>query len=370
MGSTPRLYEQFLGFYGNPAIGTLADAARWTVSGRLGDPGGTGKVPIDMRALLDIGRVRGAWTIGEECLVTLRELTERLPDAANHAFYLRAQTDGLMVVDIEPDCPAEIAANLLGLPGLIYTETSMSGRGYHLMTALPENFYDHAVASSKRVLREEHGWYELLLDHWVTFTRRPVAKSGVAARAIDIASAPFASLEEVYASLASKASSSACVMGVPTGVECREIKGGQQIVERTLEAARPRLKRLDDFADDHSRWEFSIPRNPLPRDASALGRRRLLAPHDILGGRPSLAALPSGTPGRPQPCEAPPEPERQAIPPRPCGGNGRRKRLITPRQRDRREGNDMFRSDEETLYYSQRIPGYLSSAVAVGACSP
>lgn len=258
MGSTARLYEQFLGFYGNPAIGTLADAARWTVSGRLGDPGGTGKAPIDMRALLDIGRVRGAWTIGEECLVTLRELTERLPDAANHAFYLRAQTDGLMVVDIEPDCPAEIAANLLGLPGLVYTETSMSGRGYHLLAALPDNFYDHAVASSKRVLREEHGWYELLLDHWVTFTRRPVAKSGVAARAIDIAPAPFASLEEVYASLASKASSSACVMAVPTGVECREIKGGQQIVERTLEAARPRLKRLDDFADDHSRWEFSI----------------------------------------------------------------------------------------------------------------
>ncbi|BCT74203.1 hypothetical protein SCMU_00450 [Sinomonas cyclohexanicum] len=261
MGSTARLYEQFLGFYGNPAIGTLADAARWTVSGRLGDPGGRGKVPIDMRALLDIGRVRGAWTIGEECLVTLRELTERLPDAANHAFYLRAQTDGLMVVDIEPDCPAEIAANLLGLPGLVYTETSMSGRGYHLMTALPENFYDHTVASSKRVLREEHGWYELLLDHWVTFTRQPIGK-GVLARAGETgrASAPFASIEGVYASLAAKvkASPGGGVTAVPTSGELPEINGGQQIVERTLDGARPRLKQLGDFADDHSRWEFSV----------------------------------------------------------------------------------------------------------------
>lgn len=259
MGNTARLHEQFPEFYGNPAVRTLAEAARWTVSGRLGGPGGTGKAPIDMRALLDIGRIRGAWAIGEECLVTLGELTERVPEAANHAFYLRAQADGLMVIDIEPGCPAEVAANLLGLPGLIYTEVSMSGRGYHLLAALPQNFYDHAAASSKRVLREEHGWYELLLDHWVTFTRAPVGKAVVVDAAdTDLATAPFASVEGLYASLASKASSSAYATAVPTAGEALELKGGQEIIERTLDAARPRLKHLGHFAGDNSRWEFSI----------------------------------------------------------------------------------------------------------------
>lgn len=260
MGNPDRLFAQFPDFYDNTAIRMLGEAVRWTVSGRLGDDvDGKGKAPIDMRALLDLGRVRGAWTTGEECLVTLGELTSRLPDAANHAFYLQAPTDGLMVIDVEPNCPTDIASNLLALPGLIYTETSMSGHGYHLLAALPENFYDHTTASSKRVLREEHGWYELLLYHWVTFTRIPVEEAVIErAQKTDLAFAPFTSLEDVYASLASKAQPSVCAPATPLWGDASEIKGGQQIVERTLEAARPRLKRLDDFADDHSRWEFSI----------------------------------------------------------------------------------------------------------------
>lgn len=260
MGNPDRLFAQFPDFYGNTAIRMLGEAVRWTVSGRLGeDAGGKGKAPIDMRALLDLGRVRGAWTTGEECLVTLGELTTRLPDAANHAFYLQAHTDGLMVIDVEPNCPTDIVANLLALPGLIYTETSMSGHGYHLLAALPENFYDHTVASSKRVLREEHGWYELLLYHWVTFTRRPIGEAVIErAQETDHTLAPFVSLEDVYASLASKAQPNSSAAVVPTGNGAPEIKGGRHIVERTLEAARPRLKRLDDFAHDHSRWEFSV----------------------------------------------------------------------------------------------------------------
>lgn len=255
-------HDLFPEFYRNSAIRVLAGAARWTVSGRLGDDADVkAKAPIDVRALLDLGRVRGAWSIGDDCLVTLAELTDRLPDAANHAFYLQAQSDGLMVLDIEPDCPSDVAANLLALPGLIYSETSMSGRGYHFVAALPENFHDHGIASSNRVLREEHGWYELLLDHWATFTRRPIEEDVLTrAREIDLSSEPFASLEDVYASLAekAKASSSARAKAVPTAGDIPRIKGGQQIIERTLEGARPRLKCLDDFAGDHSRWEFSL----------------------------------------------------------------------------------------------------------------
>ena len=73
--------ELFPAFYGNSAIRALAGASRWTVSGRLGDDvGAKGKAPIDMRALLDIGRVRGAWSVDDQCLVRLDELTGHSPD--------------------------------------------------------------------------------------------------------------------------------------------------------------------------------------------------------------------------------------------------------------------------------------------------
>lgn len=256
--ATPR--ARFPEFYRNPAIQALAGASRWTVSGRLGDDqNAKAKAPIDMRALLDIGRVRGAWRIGPECLVALGELTERLPEAANHAYYLQAQTDGLVVVDVEPGCPEEVARGLLALPGTLYSETSMSGRGYHLVTALPDNFYEFTAASGKRVLLESHGWYELLLDHWVTFTRRPIAADVLEAAQHESSPREFASVEDLYASLARSAKATCPVpTGVRTAGEAPPIKGGEQIVERTLDGARPRLKTLHHFDGDRSRWEFSI----------------------------------------------------------------------------------------------------------------
>ncbi|WP_222064863.1 hypothetical protein [Brevibacterium casei] len=208
-----------------------------------------------MRALLDIGRVRGAWRIGPECLVTLDELTDRLPEAANLAYYLQAQTDGRVVVDSELGCPEEV----LTLPGVQYSETSMSGRGYHLVTALPDNFYEFTAASGKRVLRESHGSYELLLDHWVTFTRRPIAADVMEAAQHESSPREFASVGDLYASLARSAKAKCPVStGVRATGEAPPIKGGELIVERTLEGARPWLRTLYQFDGDCSRWEFSI----------------------------------------------------------------------------------------------------------------
>ncbi|MFP3802932.1 hypothetical protein, partial [Paraburkholderia sp. SIMBA_027] len=83
----------------------------------------------------------------------------------------------------------------------------MSGRGYHLVIPVPTNLHDFPVAVGKRVLREEHGWYELLFEHWVTFTRRPVP-ADVLARAESTPDTPrFAAVEDVYAALAAKAKS-------------------------------------------------------------------------------------------------------------------------------------------------------------------
>lgn len=250
----------FPDFYGSPATATLAGAARWTVSGRLGEES-KGKAPIDMRHLLDTGgRVRGAWARDEQCLVTLNELTERLPNAANAAFYLQSLSDGLMVIDIEPDCPAEISSQLLTIPEAIYTETSMSGKGFHLVAPLPENFHDHKAAVGKKVLREEHGYYEILLEHWCTFTRRPIAEDvWDRVRDVEEVNARYSTTSSLYASLARSATATQTVSTeVATAVEAPEIAGREEIVLRTLEGVEGRLKTIDDFDGDASRFEFSV----------------------------------------------------------------------------------------------------------------
>jgi hypothetical protein len=262
-------------FYGNPAIRTLASACRWTISGQIGEeiPDGPGKpptrkAPIDVRHLLagcnssckHAGPLRGAFAPDETCLLTLDELTAAIPNAANTAFYLQAQADGVLVLDIEADCPPAVATDLLRLPGTLYSELSMSGRGFHLVMPLPKNFHDFPVAVGKRVLREAHGWYELLLDHWSTFTRQPVPDHIVAHVDAAITAPAFASIEDLYAQLAVNAreSADASASAVGTTEDMPDIPYSQAIVEQTQASARHQLRDPGDFNHDLSRWEFSV----------------------------------------------------------------------------------------------------------------
>lgn len=228
-------------FYENPIIGAIADIERWTVSDNE-------KVPINMRELLDRGRIWGAHEISSECLVSLSEMTEKLPQAANNAFYLRAQTDGFLVLDIEKTCPPDVAAKLLTIPAL-YAERSMSGKGYHLILPLPANFWDYPIATGKRVLQEQHGWYEILLDHWVTFTRNVIP-----ARSLPEPDRGGSAWSDLYASLAS-AAVEAPTTEFDVSAERPEIVRVDQILE--LMTRRGLEKTLDDFNGDSSRYEFS-----------------------------------------------------------------------------------------------------------------
>ena len=144
----------FPGFYDNQTVrDVLAPQARWTVSDSR-------KMPVDMRALLADGQVRGARQHDESCLVTLDELTSGLPGATNCAYWLDASLDGVVVIDIERTCPPEVSAPILEL-GSLYSEVSMSSLGYHLLMPLPASFYD-MPAGSRSVLRAEHGYWEVL----------------------------------------------------------------------------------------------------------------------------------------------------------------------------------------------------------------
>ena len=268
----PRVY--FPDFYNNPAIRSLATTSRWTISGQIGEVNSddpekepTRKAPIDIRHLLEgcnpgcrhVGPLRGAWAIDEQCLLTLDELSARLPAAANCAFYLRAATNGLIVIDIEKTCPSGIAQQLLALPRILYAEESMSGLGYHLIAPLPANFSAFPVGAGKRKLQEEHGWYEILIDHWCTFTRRPVTADVLAhPRSAAVIEPEFATVADLYASLAEKAKASAEVAAVRTSVEIPEIPHARTIIAKARLRAQRRLKTLDDFHGDYSRWEFSV----------------------------------------------------------------------------------------------------------------
>jgi hypothetical protein len=237
----------FPDFYVNPAVQLLADRSRWSVSDNE-------KMPIDMRELMKTGRIRGAWDISDACLMTLNELTKALPNAANNAFYLQAQTDGVLVLDIEKTCPPNVAAELLGMSETLYSELSMSGRGYHLLMPLPPNFWDYPLATSKKVLKEEHGWYEILLDHWVTFTRTGVpAERYVGPDEDALPQAP--AWADLYASLAELAVETPTVH-VDVNADKPEIPREAEIIE--LMTRQPHKRELGKFHNDYSRWEFSI----------------------------------------------------------------------------------------------------------------
>ncbi|MEU7318371.1 hypothetical protein [Streptomyces sp. NPDC007083] len=260
-------------FYGNPTIRALATACRWTISGRLGGLGPDGedpghKAPIDVRHLIEgcnsgcrhVGPLRGAFALDETCLLSLDELTTALPNAANTAYYLQAQTDGVVVVDVEPGCPQAVIADLLRLPGIVYSELSMSGRGFHLVVPMPQNLYNFPVAAGKRALREEHGWYEILLDHWCTFTRAPIPDHIAHHVAALTTSAQFTTVEELYADLAAKArqTTGASAVAVSTDESMPDIPHATKLIEQTLAGDRQELNNPERFDHDLSRWEFSV----------------------------------------------------------------------------------------------------------------
>ena len=245
---TPELRSIYPAFYSNPAIELLAPVPRWTISDK-------NKRPISFRALFGEGTrnneqlILGATCLEEHCLADLYELTRRLPDAANHAFFIQSQTDGVAVLDIEADCPDDLKQELLQIPAL-YAQRSTSGRGYHLVIPLPSNFYDYPDAVDKPRLQDEHKHYEILLHHWTTFTRDMVDFVPW-----NPSSPQNQQWDDLYAGLASQA--------VPTLTAHLDISEAKPeitheatIVE--LLAATPINKSLADFHHDHSRYEFSV----------------------------------------------------------------------------------------------------------------
>lgn len=157
-------------FHTNPAIAYLAHNKRWSISD-------INARPIDVVGLKYDGFIRGASpSMFDVSLMTLPDLNAFLPDAANAAYFADHTRDGgLIVMDIEKTCPPQIAEAILSWP-CVYREISKSGRGYHAIIALPDNpeLKAQLDAISVTALRAPGGVFEVLLSHWVTFTRNVV----------------------------------------------------------------------------------------------------------------------------------------------------------------------------------------------------
>lgn len=252
-------------FHSNPQIRAMAANERWTVSSTKATENRPSKFPVDARCLLfggvsasgghlEPGVVRGAFAHDERCLVDLDTLTQALPNTTNVTYYLNSRLDGHLVMDIEADCPPAEAARLLSMLDPLYSELSMSGRGYHLLMPMPANFWDFPEAAGKLVLRHELGWWEILLEHWITFTRVPIPTE----RALQlemIAPDEPAVWEDVFAELAAKAKT-APVADIDVDMDKPEIPYEDVIVKAIL--GNDHFRKLEDYGNDHSRYEFAV----------------------------------------------------------------------------------------------------------------
>lgn len=141
----------------------LATKEKWTICDNE-------KVPIDVFGVKYLNQIFGAKMDRPYALDTLDELYDAIPDLSNFDFYLQAPMDNIVVLDIEPSCPERIKQNLLQWPA-IYCERSMSGKGIHMVFPYPDDLaIEIPNIASKVVLKPDHKYYEILLNHFVTFT--------------------------------------------------------------------------------------------------------------------------------------------------------------------------------------------------------
>lgn len=150
-------------FYGNHIIRKLAALPRWTVLD-------SEQVPINVRELLSSGRVLGVHEIDADSLMTLDELTTRLPQAANCAFYLHDNIDQVALLTITDTCPQHLVHEIYQ-SGSLYSEYRTNVQAsQHLLPAPMVTDSFPSIANRKR-LTERHGWYEIVLEGWVVFSR-------------------------------------------------------------------------------------------------------------------------------------------------------------------------------------------------------
>lgn len=232
-------------FLNHPFIKSIENTPKWTFSDN-------NKRPIDMYLLEYRGKICGASYTDEKSLVTLPRMMSIVPEINNNAFFLDALIDDFVVLDIEPKCPEKIKETLLKLP-YIYGEKSMSGKGYHLVFPLPKHIIKkYPNAMQKIVMKENHGYYEILLNHWCTFTRNMLP---------DAPESSTDNFEEFFEELCREqkevVKTQITVKSKPD-LAIEKIPYYEKIMELLQTSAKNYKKTVSDFYGDASRYEYAF----------------------------------------------------------------------------------------------------------------
>lgn len=235
-------YAVYPEFYENDAIRKLAMNRRWSISDAE-------KKPLDMFAYKYEGRIdKGASQYDATTMMTLPDLVDTLPIAANHAYWLDSNVDGLCVIDIEKTCPPDLAEKLLRVPAL-YRELSLSGQGYHLLVPVPQAVLaKYPAAATKTVLKHPEKHFEVLFEHWVTFTRNTIDEPPVCDMDLNDL------LEDI-------ASTQVEIDRIDLDIDMDEteaIPDEERIMPMLISSFNNYKKTPADFGNDMSRYEFGV----------------------------------------------------------------------------------------------------------------
>jgi hypothetical protein len=244
--------RDLLAMLGHPVFQPLAALPRWTFS----DPS---KRPIDMVALRDTQRVRGVRFRDARCLVSAREVFDilaahRATGLGNLAFFLDAQSDGLAVVDIEPDCGQRARLELERLDAL-YREVSMSGRGLHLVMPLPPEV---KLETFNRVkMKAPTDRWEVLLNQFCTFTGRRVEAPGAGPANTDWQRV-WSDLESTLRPVSSDAADDAARDYGATTVSQLDLANLDVLLEANARLRHIAGRGVAEWGGDHSKKEFAF----------------------------------------------------------------------------------------------------------------
>ena len=235
-------------FAQNPFIRTIAEIPKWTISVQFGDKK---KVPANISDLMYNNHLSGGNIADTESTTTLTKIDDFFKaygaSVRNHCFYVNTVTDGFCVLDIEPECPKELMEKFTHF-AYLYGEISMSGKGRHLIFPVPQELLLKYPAAAKKVaMKGENNWYEILMQHWCTFTANPLPPSDNAD--------PFGFMK-LFEELAAKQVDAEIKLLDIDSLNEVDLPKADRMLELLDEASKYWKKQPSDYDNDLSRYEY------------------------------------------------------------------------------------------------------------------
>lgn len=227
----------------------LAGNKRWTVS--------ENKKPLDIYELMDNGKFIGAMEKNSLYLTDMQTILNHPGTrfTSHLTYYLDADMDNIVILDIEPDCPKDLRDRLTGMP-CMYAEKSLSGKGIHMIFPYPYDIQEkYKNAHDKIVLKGEGNYYEILIQHYVTFTGNT---DGITVKHEET----YKEFRELFESLCkTQKESKPMKLSIETmdheKIQAKSLDRIMGLMEQSA-YARIRYKDISDYENDNSKYEYAV----------------------------------------------------------------------------------------------------------------